>query len=228
MGVFDLLSAFNDDSWHSCWPSTEERGPQTLLLVFPFLYAIYKGLIFLRGLYRRYFHPLSKFPGHPNACVSTTWAYREALKGYPEETFEVLHKQYKTKALRVGPNELHISDPELYKVIYKQVDSFPKYARFYKSFAASHTLFTETDPVKHKERRRLLNPVLSRAGVLKLEPLMHDKLGILDRKIKRLCHTGEIDIYNAFSTHIYFTRSYALRKACCFNMELVLTAVSVF
>ncbi|KAG6362593.1 hypothetical protein INS49_007685 [Diaporthe citri] len=97
------------------------------------------------------------------------------MKGFPEETFEILHKVYgcldllivddllwhilDTKLLRVGPNELHISDPEVYKDIYKQVDPFPKYEPFYLSFNAPYTLFSETDAAKHKEHRRLLNPM---------------------------------------------------------------------
>lgn len=103
-----------------------------------------------------------------------------------------------TKLLRVGPNELHISDPEVYKDIYKQVDPFPKYEPFYMSFNSPHTVFSETDAAKHKERRRLLNPLFSRAGILKLEPLIREKLSILDEKIKRLSNQQAINVYDAF------------------------------
>lgn len=102
-----------------------------------------------------------------------------------------------TKILRVGPNELHISDPEVYKDIYKQVDPFPKYEPFYLSFNAPYTLFSETDAAKHKERRRLLNPMFSRAGILKLEPLIREKLSNLDAKVKRLSHQRDINVYDA-------------------------------
>ncbi|OBR16242.1 Cytochrome p450 [Colletotrichum higginsianum IMI 349063] len=40
--------------------------------------------------------------------------------------------------------------------------------------------------------------MFSRTGILKLEPLMHEKLSLLDSKIEKLCHIKEIDIYNAF------------------------------
>ncbi|KAK7697316.1 hypothetical protein SLS64_013664 [Diaporthe eres] len=120
------------------------------------------------------------------------------MKGFPEETFGILHKVYDTKLLRIGPNELHISDPEVYKDIYKQVDAFPKYEPFYFSFNAPYTLFSETDAAKHKERRRLLNPMFSRAGILKLEPLIREKLSNLDAKVKRLSSRQDINVYDAF------------------------------
>ncbi|GJC84906.1 N-acetyltryptophan 6-hydroxylase ivoC [Colletotrichum liriopes] len=65
------------------------------------------------------------------------------------------------------------------------------------SFNAPHTLFSEADTAKHKERRRLLNPMFSRAGIIKLEPLIREKLALLDGKIERLCRRKEINVYNA-------------------------------
>lgn len=102
-----------------------------------------------------------------------------------------------TKALRVGPNELHITDIELYKVIYNQSKPFPKHAQFYNGFNTPHTVFAELDPHLHKERRRMLNPLFSKAGIYKLEPLIHEKIYMLSSKISRLCASKEIDIYNA-------------------------------
>ncbi|GKT43047.1 N-acetyltryptophan 6-hydroxylase ivoC [Colletotrichum spaethianum] len=65
------------------------------------------------------------------------------------------------------------------------------------SFNAPHTLFFETNTVKHKERRRILSPLFSRAEILKLEPLILEKLSLLDRKIEKLCQKKEINVYDA-------------------------------
>lgn len=102
-----------------------------------------------------------------------------------------------TKAVRIGPNELHITDIELYKVIYNQSKPFLKHAPFYDGFSTPHTVFAELDPRLHKERRRMLNPLFSKVGVYKLEPLICEKIYMLSAKITRLCATKEIDVYNA-------------------------------
>lgn len=102
-----------------------------------------------------------------------------------------------TRALRVGPNELHISDINLYKVIYSQINPFPKHAGFYDEFNTPHTLATETNPALHKERRKLLNPLFSRAGVTKLEPVILEKMYAMGAKIKRISKAGPIDMDDA-------------------------------
>ena len=100
--------------------------------------------------------------------------------------------------MRIGPNELHISDVHLYKVIYSQSKPFPKHGPFYEAFNTPHTVFAETDPGLHKKRRRLLNPLFSRAGVFKLEPIIHEKAEIMTRKISRLQDSHDINLYDAF------------------------------
>jgi cytochrome P450 len=82
-------------------------------------------------------------------------------------------------------------------VIYSQSKPFLKHAPFYDGFNTPHTVFAELDPVLHKERRRMLNPLFSKASVYKLEPLIREKILLLSAKINRLCDKKEIDIYNA-------------------------------
>ncbi|KAJ1328957.1 benzoate 4-monooxygenase [Microdochium nivale] len=152
----------------------------------------------VRGIYRVHLHPLSKFPGPRAAAWSHDWLFRQTLTDSPESTYEQLHKKYKTRALRIAPDELHITDPTLYKVIYKQSNPFPKVEEFYLGFMAlSPTSFTEVDPHKHRERRRMLNNLFSKASVLKLEKLIFDGQNILLKKIDRLCDKQLIDICGA-------------------------------
>ena len=123
--------------------------------------------------------------------VSTNWLFDATMDCELTDTTE-------TKALRIGPNELHISDVHLYKVIYSQSKPFPKHGPFYEAFNTPHTVFAETDPGLHKERRRLLNPLFSLAGAFKLEPIIHEKVGIMTRKISRLRDSHNINLYDAF------------------------------
>ncbi|OQE07963.1 hypothetical protein PENVUL_c011G00084 [Penicillium vulpinum] len=147
--------------------------------------------------YRIHMHPLKSFKGLPEACVSEDWLYKVTKSGAAEQTFEALHQKYNTKALRIGPNELHITDIELYKVIYNQSKPFLKHGPFYNGFNIPHAVFAELDPDLHTERRRMLSPLFSKAGVYKLEPLIHEKIYRLSSKINRLCGSKEIDMYNA-------------------------------
>ena len=103
-----------------------------------------------------------------------------------------------TQALRIGPNELHISDVNLYKVIYNQSSPFPKYAPFYDGFNTPHTVFAECDPLLHKERRRMLNPLFSRVGLFKMEPIIQQKIKMLVEKIHFLAGNGPVNVYDAF------------------------------
>ncbi|KAF5637846.1 cytochrome p450 [Fusarium sp. NRRL 52700] len=160
------------------------------------------ALQLLRAVYMLYFHPLSRFPGPRSAAISRSWQAKLVKKGFPEKEYERLHKQFGkqspdsfswmlidmsqgTQSLRVGPNHLHISDPSLYKVIYNQTNSFPKEKAFYDSFQSDHTTFSETDIQMHKQRRKLLSPLFSKAGVTKLEPLILEKMEETKEKVKR-------------------------------------------
>lgn len=103
-----------------------------------------------------------------------------------------------THALRIGPNELHITDVNLYKVIYSKSSLFPKYAPFYDGFNTPHTVFTECDPPFHKELHRLLNPRFSHVGLSKLEPIIQQKIKMLVGKIHFLAVNGPVNVYDAF------------------------------
>lgn len=159
---------------------------------------LYFSYTFIQRIYRLYFHPLAKFPGPREAAVSTQWLFTQHKGGYPEPTLEALHKKYNTNALRIGPNELHITEPSVYKQIYSQAHPFPKDIDFYSMFQTPRTLFAETVPALHKECRKALNPLFSRQGVLKLEPMLTDSAEELTEKIRRLAKKGPINVVDAF------------------------------
>lgn len=75
-------------------------------------------------------------------------------------------------------------------------------------------MFAETDPELHKERRRLLNPLFSKVGTYKLEPVIREKIYLLSSKIDRLLASKPIDTYNAFRSvsEIARTITYSVLK----------------
>lgn len=50
---------------------------------------------FVKRLYHRNWHPLSRFRGPPEAASSRHWIYRVTDRGFPEEDLEELHKKYR-------------------------------------------------------------------------------------------------------------------------------------
>ncbi|KAK5633897.1 hypothetical protein RRF57_009611 [Xylaria bambusicola] len=152
----------------------------------------------MEAVYRLYLHPLSKFPGPRSAALSRQWQAKIVDMGFPEREYEKLHKVFGTKALRIAPNQLHISDSSLYKVIYSQANPFPKEKAFYDSFESHHTVFSETDAQLHKQRRKLLNPLFSKGGVNKMEPLILEKMEETKSKVERISKAGPINVSAAF------------------------------
>lgn len=104
-----------------------------------------------------------------------------------------------THALRIGPNELHLTDVSKYKTIYNQSRPFPKQKAFYDGFGTPHTVFVESDLALRKERRRLLNPFFSRVGILRIESTLHTHIRNLQVKLVRLSEQRKpIVAQNAF------------------------------
>ncbi|CAG8022479.1 unnamed protein product [Penicillium salamii] len=158
-----------------------------------FLWSVISILIpFL--VYKRYSDQLSKFEGPFWARYSSRWLERVSKEGNPEAVFDALHNSLGTKVIRIAPNELHISDVELYKTIYGQKSPFMKSSKFYNTFLAFGTTFGEMDPHKNRERRKLLNPFFSKAGTLKLEPVILHRLSLVLEKMERLAAEGPINV----------------------------------
>lgn len=192
-----------------------------LVLTFGLVRLVYT---WLRSIYRVHFHPLAGFPGPREAAISRDWELKIATekRGYPERVFERLHKEYSkkeeqvpylrnmtkpahaltdTRALRIGPNELHLDDVSLYKIIYSQNTKYLKDTVFYDAFNSHETIFGQIDPQLHRQRRRMMNNMFSRAGTFKLEGLINDKYEIMEKKILRLSGGkggSSIEAYDAF------------------------------
>ena|SRR6202035_739930 len=83
------------------------------------------GYVFLGAIYRRYFHPLSKYPGPFLASITRWWMVSEIFGGHHEQHIRELHKKY-GPIVRIAPNEVAISDPEAVKIIYSTSSGFTK------------------------------------------------------------------------------------------------------
>ncbi|KAH7205127.1 cytochrome P450 [Fusarium redolens] len=155
----------------------------------------------LRIPYLLYFHPLSSFRGPFWAAISTWWLYSVCRTGHAEQVFEQLHRKYSnlpdTRGLRIGPNEIHISDSTLYHNLYSQDHSFAKEQSFYDTFGTPHSVFVETDRGLHRQRRKLLNNFFSKTSIRNMQNILYEKVSTLSDIMSNLGDEESVNIYNA-------------------------------
>ncbi|KAB2102850.1 hypothetical protein AG0111_0g8982 [Alternaria gaisen] len=151
-----------------------------------------------RAVYLVYFHPLASFPGPYKAIFSSWWQYPLSKHGTIEEVLEHLHRTYNTRVLRIGPNELHITDPMLYHTIYSQRYTFPKQKSFYDAFNTPHSVFVEHDGELHRARRKLLSNFFSKSSVRAMNKILLTKVTIMCDRIAEMKGNGAINLYHAF------------------------------
>ncbi|KAH3947302.1 hypothetical protein HBH98_125320 [Parastagonospora nodorum] len=152
----------------------------------------------IRAVYLLYFHPLASFRGPKKAALSSLWLFSVAKAGKPQQVFEQLHKDYNTRALRIAPNELHITDSEQYHTVYSQRHTFLKPEGFYQGFGIAHSTFTESDVNLHRERRRMLSPFFSKSSTRALEKVLFSKVNKLCERISAARPNGPVHLYQGF------------------------------
>lgn len=99
--------------------------------------------------------------------------------------------------IRIGPNEVHISDPDYYGELTAMKHRLDKDPRFYRFMGSTEASFSTPSWELHRKRRSKENPFFSRAMVDQLEP-------VVGRFVQDLCDRlvntmGEVvDIHCAF------------------------------
>ncbi|KAF7502392.1 hypothetical protein GJ744_005858 [Endocarpon pusillum] len=103
------------------------------------------------------------------------------------------------------PMRWHINDPQIYHVIYKQNSQFAKDPYAYK-LGAPNALSMSLDPVKHRQRRELLNPSFSKRRVNMLEHIMYDEMDRIFTKVSAIAHRGEVvplqEVYYCYTADV--------------------------
>ncbi|KAJ7577965.1 cytochrome P450 [Mycena floridula] len=151
--------------------------------------------------HRLLFSPLRGFPG-PRIAAATGWyiAYFDIVKdGGIVEELERLHAIY-GPVVRIGPNDLHFSDPEAFHDIYTRGLKFTKDYAFYRSFHQDTSSFASVDPRQAKIRREMISGLFSRRAIQKLEPVVR---GVVENLITQLrqYHGGQpVNLHRAFKS----------------------------
>lgn len=129
-----------------------------------------------RGISRLYFHPLSAFPGPRIAAV--TGLYKAYIDVVAQTSFvhtlERLHAIY-GDVVRVGPNELHFSNPNTYHEIYNANNRWDKEESLYHSFGEDRSSFGFLKYAEAKPRKDILSRIFSKKAVRDAEHLVQEK-----------------------------------------------------
>ncbi|KAJ9149242.1 Trichodiene oxygenase [Pleurostoma richardsiae] len=138
------------------------------------------------AVYRRYFHPLSKVPGPFLGSLSELyyfyWQYIKNGSLYLQ--FERLTKEY-GPVIRIGPNEVVLTDPENYDKIYTAHTKFYKDPNMYARGGGPTGIFSTIPNDAHRKYRAILNPFFSRRAMLDEEELVQQKALKLCRDIEK-------------------------------------------
>ncbi|KAI9852160.1 MAG: hypothetical protein M1838_001623 [Thelocarpon superellum] len=181
------------------------------------------------AVYRVYFHPLSlaQIPGPKLAAL--TYLYRTYFNVTGGSRYfaqiEKLHGEYGESSgatrppppsapwpmlivaraelagpvVRIGPNEVHLSDSDNYEKIYYIGTKFSKSPPFYGAFGSGASAFSTPSNKVHRVRRAALNPLFSRKKVLELEAVVQDKAKkLVDRVVSAAPTHAPVNLHDGF------------------------------
>ena len=106
------------------------------MLSITLLLLSFVAFILLNGIYYRYFHPLSKFPGPFIASQTDTWRTYYLFKKCLPDTLTAVHAKY-GRVVRIGPNDLSFQSINAIEPIYKSGRRVVK-SNFYDGFTTFH------------------------------------------------------------------------------------------
>lgn len=109
--------------------------------------------------------------------------------------------------VRIGPNDLHINDPEVFREMTKVGCHFTKDPEFYGFLTFPGTSIGEVDPNLHRIRRQVLTPAFSPQRVQYLAPMVKTKV---DRLLER---------FNGFASQSQPVNIFKASKA--FTMDII-------
>jgi cytochrome P450 len=72
----------------------------------------------------------------------------------------------------MGPNEVHVYDPDFYHKLYFPNSKFHKDPSMHKVLGAPTSTLAESDPVRHKQRKAPLVPLFAKGNMQALEPML--------------------------------------------------------
>ncbi|ODM14270.1 hypothetical protein SI65_10325 [Aspergillus cristatus] len=150
--------------------------------------------IFLRSIYRLYFHPLRKIPGPKLAAITYGYEfyYNVIKRGMYIWEIERLHKVY-GPIIRINPREIHIKDPDYYE------ETFPRGTRkrerdasWLAQFGNDGSAFSSVSPEAHRERRAPLEKFFSKRAISNMENSIYERLDKICCQLQRAYRSHKV------------------------------------
>lgn len=166
--------------------------------------VILSARFILRGIYRVYFHPLSKYPG-PKLHAFTRIPQMIGLwKGEPHKRIEAIHAKY-GRVVRTAPDEISYIDPEAWKFVHGHGDTKAQGSRPQKHWIRSGNDVTDTPSLlfaptgAHSRMRRVFHSAFSDRSLKLQEPLIVKYIDLLRERLREKAPQGAIDIVKYFN-----------------------------
>ncbi|CAN9358279.1 unnamed protein product [Alternaria alternata] len=162
------------------------------------------------GIYRVYFHPLSKIPG-PKLAAFTFW-YEFYYEIYPHRfqylwKIKQLHEEY-GPIIRINPLQVHIHDADYMDTIYASGVNHKRdrcsWSHHTGSKVWAGAILETMDHDKHRMRRNAVSPFFSKRSVQALERLVVNNIKKLLRRFegemeKQGPHAGIVNLNDAYA-----------------------------
>ncbi|KAM4067774.1 cytochrome p450 [Hirsutella rhossiliensis] len=186
------LSKIGFDSWRGLW---QYDGNLLHTLGLLFLLIVAYGVA--QGIYRIWFHPLSKFPGPLHlSLTSLPAAYSNYIQGTWVRHVAKLHQKY-GPAVRIGPNHVSLDGsigwPEVYG--HSRIKSLPVpdlYAHLLILRAIEqHEALVSASRDGHRRQRRQLGHAFSDAALAQQEPVIIKYVDMMLDRLSRRADEGQ-------------------------------------
>lgn len=180
-----------------------------LVLAHPFTSAIVLVTAYVVGVavYRLWLSPIASFPGPRLAALTSLYEFYYDTICCGQFTFHIgrLHEKY-GPIVRIGPDELHVNDPDFYEVLYARETPRNKYEYYQRPFGAPCAVINAIEHSRHRLLRSHMNPFFSTARIRQQEPALRALLDKLCRRLEEWKETGRpVNIeypYTCFTTDV--------------------------
>lgn len=178
---------------------THENTPYVKHILFAFV-SLYIFVQIANTIYSVYFGPLSRFPGPTIAAATKLWqsyvAFVEKAPLFRRKLWH-LHEIY-GPVIRIGPNELHFSNPDAYSKVY--LPKFDKDRDFYEPFGPL-SVFGESTFAESKKRKDRISNFFSKREVSKMQFLVQEKVDRLVARVAEESQTsGTVNVFLGFKS----------------------------